>query len=75
MGVGTITKIGEAIQQYGLPGLIVLAVAYVMGKSAKPFFQFLATDRENRRKHTRLMDKRTASVEAKIKTKQKGKKQ
>ena len=74
MAAGTIREILEAIKDYGPLGLIFVCVAYVLSVSAKPFFQFLATDRENVRKHDRLMAKRHATIEAKNKTKQKGNK-
>jgi len=71
-----IKQLTEAAKEYGLPGLIILAIAYVLAKSAKPLFKFLAVDRENKRKHFRLLDKRRNAAEKKIREKkeQKGKK-
>jgi hypothetical protein len=73
--MGAITNLITAAKEYGLLGLVIVAIAYVLGVSAKPFFKFLATDRENRRRHTRLMEKRRKPTQNKIeaKNRQKGK--
>jgi NhaP-type Na+/H+ or K+/H+ antiporter len=64
--MGAKSDISGVIEHVGLPGVIVAAIAYVLARAAAPYFKYRGADRENQRKHDRLMNTRRLKAEEKL---------